>query len=514
MRVPLTATRPSAARRAFSSSATRANDPVTPLHHDIPSFQRYARAVGLTADKTVYVGTMFEYTVLSRLSRLGMSLTRCGGRSDRGIDLRGTWTPPVPPSLRLPFKPTSFPSSVDKTSQSSSSPELEGPDEIKARLKAGLSPSSEAAYSAQDWIPASSTKETWAWEPTSVSGTALEPEPESELLGKSDEQLNITAASETTPGDTASSISPEEGIVTSSSSLEATVTKTSSTSSGTGNESNESSESSETAYKPTPIPVLVQCKSTTKSGPKYLRELEGTLGLVAPNTPAIGILCATTPCTPGIRKHLVLSRRALVFAYITPPEFSIEQGDNMPMEDAYYNKIDPEEAEREFNEAERRRKEVEDAERERKAAETAAEIQEADIAAAAEKLITPSSGEAAEILAAPIAIPEPLKKKRGRPRKLSPVSQPEPEISTDDTVANSQAESSSSGFNPSQPPSSLNSASLRSGGILKQLLWNQATANLIGRGVGVGERYIESTEGLKTEVVITVDGVVVEDMVR
>ncbi|CCX05160.1 Similar to hypothetical protein AOL_s00109g124 [Arthrobotrys oligospora ATCC 24927]; acc. no. EGX46552 [Pyronema omphalodes CBS 100304] len=425
-----------------------------------------------------------------------MTLTRCGGRSDRGIDLRGTWTPPIPPSLRSSFELPNFPSSARRSSRSPPSPE-----EAKERLKAGLEPSSEAAFSAQDWIPASRTGETWAWEPTAESGTALEPEPEQEGEG----QRDITDVSGTTPG----AASLDEAIDLASSALESVVT-TAAPTSDTRNETN---------YTPPSIPVLVQCKYHTKSGPKYLRELEGTLGLVAPNTPAIGILCATTSCTPGLRKHLVMSRRALVFAFITPPEFSMELGDNMPPEEeGGFSKLDAE-AEEEFNEAERRRKEAEEAEEEatRGAMVEGGKDTAGVNAGVAGDASVDATGESAVVEVPEVAtIPWPPKKKRGRPKKSAQAPDPEevPQISAEDIAAQLQAALSAT----PQPPSSgsdtspsLHSISLSSGGVLKQLLWNKATAELIGRGVGVGERFIEGPEGLRTEVIITVDGVAVEE---
>ncbi|KAI9867501.1 MAG: hypothetical protein M1813_009060 [Trichoglossum hirsutum] len=64
-------------------------------HHDLPSFLAYASRVGLPPASSTYVGTLYEYTVLSSLKRLGFSLSRIGGRADAGIDLVGEW--------RLPF---------------------------------------------------------------------------------------------------------------------------------------------------------------------------------------------------------------------------------------------------------------------------------------------------------------------------------------------------------------------------------------------------------------------------
>ena len=53
----------------------------------------------------VHIGTTYEHLCLRTLHRLGFSLSRTGGKSDKGIDLLGTWEPPVPPgadsSLRV-----------------------------------------------------------------------------------------------------------------------------------------------------------------------------------------------------------------------------------------------------------------------------------------------------------------------------------------------------------------------------------------------------------------------------
>ena len=74
---------------------TPARTPVTtastPSHSDLSSFLEYASRVNLASTSTVFVGTHYEYTVLTSLGRLGMSLMRVGGRSDAGIDLLGQW---------------------------------------------------------------------------------------------------------------------------------------------------------------------------------------------------------------------------------------------------------------------------------------------------------------------------------------------------------------------------------------------------------------------------------------
>lgn len=61
-----------------------------------------------------------------------------------------------------------------------------------------------------------------------------------------------------------------------------------------------------------PLAVLVQCKAERlRAGPKYMRELEGTLRAVGPGT--IGVLASSTACTPGLRSHMQLSRTPLAY---------------------------------------------------------------------------------------------------------------------------------------------------------------------------------------------------------
>ncbi|KAK9477895.1 hypothetical protein V1514DRAFT_282065 [Lipomyces japonicus] len=60
-------------------------------HNSLQTFQAYAIARKLDPASTYYRGTIFEYTVQDALGRLGFVLDRCGGRSDRGMDLRGTF---------------------------------------------------------------------------------------------------------------------------------------------------------------------------------------------------------------------------------------------------------------------------------------------------------------------------------------------------------------------------------------------------------------------------------------
>ncbi|KAG0634336.1 hypothetical protein HOY80DRAFT_1060525 [Tuber brumale] len=79
-----------------AAGAIRTSD----LHHDLESFLKYAKGIALPTHTTVYVGTLYEYTVKEALKSFGMSLERTGGRDDRGVDLRGTWTIPNLPSER------------------------------------------------------------------------------------------------------------------------------------------------------------------------------------------------------------------------------------------------------------------------------------------------------------------------------------------------------------------------------------------------------------------------------
>lgn len=100
--------RPSSSLPIFNASATtpkrRGRPPKPPSstnilspsknlkHHDLPSFEAHAARTNLSPTSTVYLGTRYEYTVLTSLSRLGFSLTRIGGASDLGLDLVGSWT--------------------------------------------------------------------------------------------------------------------------------------------------------------------------------------------------------------------------------------------------------------------------------------------------------------------------------------------------------------------------------------------------------------------------------------
>lgn len=66
-------------------------------HKDLQTFMDYATRIGLDTSSTTFNGTLYEYTVMDSLKRFKFDLTRTGGRSDRGIDLLGTWNLPTSP---------------------------------------------------------------------------------------------------------------------------------------------------------------------------------------------------------------------------------------------------------------------------------------------------------------------------------------------------------------------------------------------------------------------------------
>ncbi|KAF2101822.1 hypothetical protein NA57DRAFT_11109, partial [Rhizodiscina lignyota] len=70
-------------------------------HNDLNSFLQYAKSNGTSQTSTVYVGTLYEYTVIESMKRFGFDLTRTGKASDLGIDLLGHWTVP---SLPVPIR--------------------------------------------------------------------------------------------------------------------------------------------------------------------------------------------------------------------------------------------------------------------------------------------------------------------------------------------------------------------------------------------------------------------------
>jgi hypothetical protein len=65
--------------------------PGSKQHNSLPSFIEYAKRVNLAPEKTVYIGTHYEYTSALALMRLGFSLLRSGRTHDAGIDLIGHW---------------------------------------------------------------------------------------------------------------------------------------------------------------------------------------------------------------------------------------------------------------------------------------------------------------------------------------------------------------------------------------------------------------------------------------
>jgi Restriction endonuclease len=79
--------------RALSRGATRSvSSTSAPSHDSLSTFLDYAKRTQLDRASTTFAGTYYEYATQSLLRRYGFSLTRVGGRGDRGVDLKGTWT--------------------------------------------------------------------------------------------------------------------------------------------------------------------------------------------------------------------------------------------------------------------------------------------------------------------------------------------------------------------------------------------------------------------------------------
>ena len=74
-------------RSGFASSAT-----ADPSHNSLSSFLCYAKRTSLDHASTTFAGTYYEYATQERLRSYGFDLTRVGGRGDRGVDLKGSWT--------------------------------------------------------------------------------------------------------------------------------------------------------------------------------------------------------------------------------------------------------------------------------------------------------------------------------------------------------------------------------------------------------------------------------------
>ncbi|KAK6336657.1 hypothetical protein TWF718_009452 [Orbilia javanica] len=67
------------------------------------------------------------------------------------------------------------------------------------------------------------------------------------------------------------------------------------------------------------LPLTIQCKNVQQKswkGPQYIRELEGALASRPPH--ALGILASVRDITPGMKKQMLASRRALGFVKVTP----------------------------------------------------------------------------------------------------------------------------------------------------------------------------------------------------
>ncbi|KAF2451058.1 hypothetical protein P171DRAFT_342654, partial [Karstenula rhodostoma CBS 690.94] len=65
--------------------------PGSPNHNSLSSYLEYAKRTKLRSDRSVYIGTHYEYTAAEALLRLGFSLIRTGQKNDAGIDLIGHW---------------------------------------------------------------------------------------------------------------------------------------------------------------------------------------------------------------------------------------------------------------------------------------------------------------------------------------------------------------------------------------------------------------------------------------
>ncbi|PUU82017.1 hypothetical protein B9Z19DRAFT_1076007 [Tuber borchii] len=79
---------------------------------------------------------------------------------------------------------------------------------------------------------------------------------------------------------------------------------------------------SEQSQKPRVYDALVQCKCT-KIGPAAIRELDGTVLSKRPET--VGILAAPKHCSPGIRKHMAMSPRPLMYLCLRKKKGIVEQ---------------------------------------------------------------------------------------------------------------------------------------------------------------------------------------------
>ncbi|KAK6525609.1 hypothetical protein TWF281_010664 [Arthrobotrys megalospora] len=86
-------------------------------------------------------------------------------------------------------------------------------------------------------------------------------------------------------------------------------------------EREEEGEGGEGNDKPHTLPLTIQCKNVQQKswkGPQYIRELEGALA--SRPLHALGILASVRDITPGMKKQMLASRRALGFVKVTPLE--------------------------------------------------------------------------------------------------------------------------------------------------------------------------------------------------
>ncbi|KAK3201375.1 hypothetical protein GRF29_185g707443 [Pseudopithomyces chartarum] len=88
---------PSAVHHTSTANAAHADIPkffVKPgssHHNSLASFLVHAERANLRPERTVYIGTHYEYTTADALLRFGFSLIRTGQKNDYGIDLVGYW---------------------------------------------------------------------------------------------------------------------------------------------------------------------------------------------------------------------------------------------------------------------------------------------------------------------------------------------------------------------------------------------------------------------------------------
>ena len=93
----LRTTPPSAVHHTATANPARVDlpkllvKPGSPHHNSLASFLEHAARKNLQTNRTVYIGTHYEYTASEALQRFGFSLIRVGQKNDAGIDLVGHW---------------------------------------------------------------------------------------------------------------------------------------------------------------------------------------------------------------------------------------------------------------------------------------------------------------------------------------------------------------------------------------------------------------------------------------